>query len=70
CFWYAVMLLYPLTYITMAHYQNYVTNVYLWLCVGIIFALPGIAARPAPPAAARVALVEEAPPSSPVVRAT
>ena len=69
CFWYAVMLLYPLTYITMAHYQNYVTNVYLWLCVGIIFALPGIAARPAAAAATRVALVPEPPPPSPVVSA-
>jgi hypothetical protein len=33
-------LLFPLTYGGMSAYQNFVTNMYLWLFVGILFRLP------------------------------
>jgi hypothetical protein len=34
------LLLYPLTFGGMVPYQNFVTNAYLWLLVGILFRLP------------------------------
>ena len=53
-FWYAFLLLYPLTFGGLAPYQNYVNNAYLWLLVGIFFALPQVLATaplaPTPPA--------------------
>jgi hypothetical protein len=48
-FWYAFVLLYPLTFGGTTAYQNYVNNVFLWLLVGILFRLPEIAATPEPP---------------------
>jgi hypothetical protein len=39
-FWYAFLLLYPLTYGGLAMYQNFVTNAYLWFLVGVLFKLP------------------------------
>jgi hypothetical protein len=39
-FWYAFVLLYPLTYSGLAPYENYICNAYLWLLVGILFRLP------------------------------
>jgi len=39
-FWYAFLLLYPYTYGGLAPYQNFVSNAYLWLLVGILFRLP------------------------------
>ncbi len=41
-FFYAFLLLYPFTYGGLPAYQNYVTNAYLWLLVGILFRLPDI----------------------------
>lgn len=43
-FWFAFVLLYPMTYGGLAAYQNYVNNIYLWLLVGILFRLPEILA--------------------------
>jgi hypothetical protein len=40
--WYAFLLLYPLTFGGMVAYQNFVTNAYLWLLVGILFRLPDL----------------------------
>lgn len=39
-FWYAFVLLVPLSYNGMAPYQNYVMNAYCWLLIGILFRLP------------------------------
>lgn len=39
-FWFAFVLLYPMTYGTLSAYQNYINNAYLWLLVGILFRLP------------------------------
>lgn len=48
-FWYAFLLLFPLTYGGLAPYQNFVCNAYLWLLVGVLFRLPDILnASPAP----------------------
>jgi hypothetical protein len=43
-FWFAFLLLYPMTYGGVASYQNYIDNVYFWLLVGILFRLPEIQA--------------------------
>ena len=39
-FFYAFILLYPLTYGSLVAYQNYVGNAYMWLLLGILFRLP------------------------------
>jgi hypothetical protein len=52
-FWYAFLLLYPLTYGGLSPYQNYVDNAYFWLLIGVFFALPGVLAdAPSVPALA------------------
>jgi len=43
--WYIFLLLYPLTFGGMVPYQNFVTNAYLWLLVGILFRLPDLLAQ-------------------------
>jgi hypothetical protein len=43
-FWYAGLLLFPITYTGMQPYQDYVLNAYLWLLLGILFRLPTLAA--------------------------
>lgn len=50
--WYAFLLLFPMTFGGLATYQNYVSNAYLWLLVGIFFRLPDILANPPVPAPA------------------
>ena len=45
--WYMVLLLYPLTFLAIAVYENYVCNIYLWVFVGIVFRLPHLLAAPA-----------------------
>ncbi len=47
--WYAFMVLYVFTYAGLMAYQNYVSNVYLWLLLGILFRLPDLLLN-APPA--------------------
>jgi hypothetical protein len=42
-FWYAFILLLPLTYIAISPYQNYVTNAYFWVLIGVLFRLPNLA---------------------------
>lgn len=42
-FWYAFLLLFPMTFAGMAAYQDFVFNAYLWLLIGILFRLPSIA---------------------------
>jgi len=44
-FWFAFLLLYPITYGSLVAYQNYINNAYLWLLVGILFRLPEIQAN-------------------------
>jgi hypothetical protein len=43
-FWFAFLLLYPMTYGGLSAYQNYVNNAYFWLLVGMLFRLPEIQA--------------------------
>jgi hypothetical protein len=50
--WYVFLLLYPLTFGGLVPYQNYVTNAYLWLLVGILFRLPSLLAQQPDSAAA------------------
>lgn len=42
-FWYAGLLLIPITYAGIAAYQDFVMNAYLWLLLGILFRLPTLA---------------------------
>jgi len=42
-FWYGFTLLVPMSYIAFANYQDYVLNAYLWILLGILFRLPGLA---------------------------
>ena len=42
-FWYAGILLLPLTFTGMQPYEDFVLNAYLWLLLGILFRLPTLA---------------------------
>src|SRR5207245_11672403 len=39
-FWYAGLLLLPMTFAGVPAYQDFVLNAYLWLLLGILFRLP------------------------------
>lgn len=38
--WYALLLLFPLTFNGLTAYQNYLNNAYMWLLIGVLFRLP------------------------------
>jgi hypothetical protein len=40
--WYAFMVLFVFTFGTLSAYENYISNVYLWLLIGILFRLPDL----------------------------
>jgi hypothetical protein len=42
-FWFAFLLLIPFTYGGLPPYQNYVTNAYFWILIGVLFRLPHLA---------------------------
>jgi hypothetical protein len=42
-FWYAGLLLVPMTFAGLAPYEDFVLNAYLWLLLGILFRLPTLA---------------------------
>jgi hypothetical protein len=42
-FWYAFILLLPITFTSIAIYEDYVMNAYLWLLLGVLFRLPHLA---------------------------
>jgi hypothetical protein len=44
-FWYAFVLLIPISYIGFVVYQDYIMNVYLWILLGILFRLPDLAQK-------------------------
>ena len=43
--WYSFLLLFVLTYGSLASFQNYISNVYLWLLIGVLFKLPRLLAE-------------------------
>lgn len=47
-FWYAFLLIFPLTYGSLSGYQDYTCNAFLWLFVGVLFRLPEVLATGAP----------------------
>jgi len=57
--WFSFILLFVNTFASIVSYQNYISNAYLWLLLGILFRLPDLAARgatsPAPSKPGRVA---------------
>ena len=40
--WYSFMLLFVFTYSGIAAYENFISNAYLWLLLGILFRLPDV----------------------------
>jgi hypothetical protein len=42
-FWYAGLLLFPLTFTGIQAYEDFVLNAYLWLLLGVLFRLPTLA---------------------------
>lgn len=42
-FWFAFMVFFPIGYNTLAFYQDFLVNTYLWLLLGILFRLPHLA---------------------------
>ncbi len=46
--WYILMDLILFMYLTIAFYQNFVNNAYLWLLIGVLFRLPKLAEMPQP----------------------
>jgi hypothetical protein len=47
--WYATVLLFLWTFASIAGYENYICNAYLWLLVGILFRLPDLLVSPPSP---------------------
>lgn len=41
--WYAFLLLFPITFMGIQPYEDFILNAYLWLLLGILFRLPGVA---------------------------
>jgi hypothetical protein len=50
-FLYAIILLLPMTFFSIDAYQDFVSNAYLWLLLGVLFRLPKLAQRSAGSAA-------------------
>jgi hypothetical protein len=42
-FWFIFMVFFPLGYFTLIFYQDFLVNAYLWIFVGILYRLPGVA---------------------------
>ena len=51
--WYAFIILYPLTYLGLDIFQNFINNAFLWILLGILFRLPEIAAANPKPVLSR-----------------
>jgi len=45
--WYAFLLFYPLTFLSIAVFENFVCNIYLWMFAGVVFRLPQLLKAPA-----------------------
>ena len=42
-FWYAFLVLLPMTFAAITQYQDFIMNAYLWLLLGVLFRLPKLA---------------------------
>jgi hypothetical protein len=42
-FWYAGLLLFPITFTGIQAYEDFVLNAYLWLLLGVLYRLPTLA---------------------------
>ena len=38
--WYAIVVLFPLTYVGLSTYQDYIVTAFLWILIGVLFRLP------------------------------
>jgi hypothetical protein len=50
--WYVFLVMFPLTYVGLSTYQNYLVTAFLWLLIGVLFRLPSLVPRPATPVVA------------------
>jgi hypothetical protein len=47
--WFVLLVMYPLTYMGLSTYQNYLITAFLWILIGVLFRLPSLRqALPAP----------------------
>jgi hypothetical protein len=53
-FLYAVVLLLPMTFVSMDAYQDFILNAYLWLLLGVLFRLPELTLTGPPPAGSAI----------------
>jgi hypothetical protein len=42
-FWFAFLMFFPFTFAAIMTYEDFVSNAYLWLLLGILFRLPDLA---------------------------
>jgi hypothetical protein len=47
-FWFALIVLFPLSFVSLATYQDFIINAYLWLLIGVLFRLPTLTNFPLP----------------------
>lgn len=47
-FWFAFVVLVPLTIVTLSTYQDFIINAYLWILIGLLFRLPELVESPFP----------------------
>jgi len=47
-FWYALVALFPLSFVGLSTYQDFIVNAYLWILIGILFRLPALLDSPMP----------------------
>jgi hypothetical protein len=45
--WYVFLVMFPLTYVGLSTYQNYLVTAFLWLLIGVLFRLPSLVPRTA-----------------------
>ena len=45
-FWFALIVLFPLSFVSLATYQDFIITAYLWIFIGILFRLPAILDSP------------------------
>jgi hypothetical protein len=38
--WYAIVVMFPLTYVGLSTYQDYIVTAFLWMLIGVLFRLP------------------------------
>jgi hypothetical protein len=45
-FWFTLIVLFPLSFVSLATYQDFIINAYLWMLIGVLFRMPGLPVSP------------------------